>query len=82
MKRIRSLDIFDDSSNNSTGDSKPVMIFTLDGGLGENPRYTKTIEYVIDYFTSQDLDVFFLAINAPGRSAFNRIKCRIVEFSY
>ena len=81
MKPIRSLDVFDDSFNNGTAESKPVMIVTVDGGLGENPRYTRTIECVIDSFTTQDLDAFFLATNAPGRSAFNRIKCRIVEFS-
>ena len=81
MKRIRSLDIFNDSFNNNTSESKPVMIVTVDGGPDENPRYTKTIECAIDYFTTQDLDAFFPATNAPGRCAFNRIKCRMVKFS-
>ena len=71
MKNIRSPDIFDDSFNNDTSESKPVMIVTVDGGPDENPRYTKTIERVINYFTTQDLDAFFLATNAPERSAFN-----------
>ena len=81
MKNIRSPDIFDDSFNNDTSESKPVMIVTVDGGPDENPRYTKTIECVINYFTTQDLDAFFLATNAPERSAFNRIECQMVKFS-
>ena len=61
MKRIRSLDIFDDSFNNDAGKSKPVMIVTVDWGPDENPRYTKTIECSIDYFSTQGLDAFLLA---------------------
>ena len=80
MKRIRLLDIFDGSFK-SNGEAKPVMIVTVDGGPDENPRYTKTIEYAIDYFLSQDLDAFFLATNVPTRSAFNRVECRMVKFS-
>ena len=81
MKRIRSLDIFDDSFDNDAGELKPVMIVTVDGGPDENPRYTKTIECAIDYFNTQGLDAFFIATNAPGRSAFDRVECRMVKFS-
>ena len=80
MKGIQSLDIFDGSFKNN-GEAKPVMIVTVDRGPEENPRYTKTIECVIDYFLSQDLDAFFLATNAPGRSAFNRVERRMIKFS-
>ena len=80
MRRIRSLDIFDGSFNKN-GEAKPVMIVTVDGDPDENPRYAKTIECAIDYFLSQDLDAFFLATNAPGRSAFNRVERRMVKFS-
>ena len=81
MKRIRSLDIFDDSFNNDAGESKPVMIVTVNGGPDENPRYTKTIECAIDYFNTQGLDAFFLTTKAPGRSAFNRVEHQMVKFS-
>ena len=74
MKRIRSLDVFNGSFNNDTGESKPVMIVTVDG-------VRMKIQCGINYFTTQDLDAFFLATNAPGRSAFNRIECWIVKFS-
>ena len=80
MKRIQSLYIFDDSFSNVTGESKPVMILTVDGVLSENPRHMKTIECVIDYFTSQDLDTSFLATNTIGRRAFNRTECQMVGF--
>ena len=80
MKRIRSFDIFDGSFKNN-GEAKPVMIVTVDGGPDKNSRHRKTIECAIDYFLSQDLDAFFLATNAPGRSAFNRVERRMVKFS-
>ena len=67
MKRIQSLDTFDGSFNNYNGESKPFMIVTVDGGPDENP---KTVECGINYFTTQDLNVFFLVTNAPEKSAF------------
>ena len=41
MKRIRSLDIFDDSFNSDTGEPKPVMIAIVDVGQDKNARYTR-----------------------------------------
>ena len=58
------------------------MILTVDGGPDENPRYQKTINCAIDYFSSYDLDAFFLATNAPGRSAFNRVERRMAKLSH
>ena len=80
MKRIPSLYIFDGSFKNN-GEAKPVMTVMVDKSPDENPRYPKTIEFSIDYFLSQDLDAFFLATNAPGRGAFNRVERRMVKFS-
>ena len=57
------------------------MIVTVDGGPDENPRYEKTINCLIKYFVEHDLDAFFLATNAPGRRAFNRVECRMVKLS-
>ena len=45
------------------------MIVTVDGGPDENPRYETTINCSIKYFVENGLDAFFLATNAPGRSA-------------
>ena len=81
IKCIRSLDIFNDSFNIETSKLKLLMIVSVDGGPDENPRLAKTIKYAIDYLTTQDLNAFFLATNASGRSAFNRIESQMVKFS-
>ena len=60
---------------------KPVRIITCDGGPDENPRYPKTIECAIDQFIEHDLDALFIATNAPGRSAFNRVERRMAPLS-
>ena len=75
LKKIRSLPEFEPILY-SDGNLKPVLIMTVDGGPDENPRYEKTIACAIDLFGTGDLDAMFLACNAPGRSAFNRVKCR------
>ena len=60
---------------------KPVFIFTVDGGPDENPRYQKTIEVGIDHFLQNGLDALFIATNAPGRSAFNRVERKMAPLS-
>ena len=56
---------------------KPVRIITCDGGPDENPRYPKTIECAIDQFVEHNLDALFIATNAAGRSAFNRVESEL-----
>ena len=41
----------------------------------------KTISCTLVYFNTYGLDVFFLVTNAPGRSAFNRVKRRMAPLS-
>ena len=81
MKHIRSLPEFASSFLNENGKTKPVMILTVDGGPDENPRYSKTIACAIDYFDTYKLDALFVATNAPGCSAFNRVERRMVQLS-
>ena len=81
MMRVRSLPEFATSFQTGRHEEKKVMIVTVDGGLDENPRYEKTINCSIKYFVENDLDAFFLATNAPGRSAFSRVERRIVKLS-
>ena len=57
------------------------MIVTADGGPDENPIYEKTLNCLVKYFVQNGLDAFFLATNAPGRSAFNRVERRMVKLS-
>lgn len=53
---------------------KPVLIIISDGGLDENPRYEKVIQIAIHHFIKRNLDGLFIATNAPGRSAYNRVE--------
>ena len=82
MKRIRTLDAFNEDLFTSDGLSKPVMIITVDGGPDENPRYEKTILCATDYFSTYNLDALFIATNAPGRSAFNRVERCMAPLSH
>ena len=81
MMRVRSLPEFATSFQNDRHKEKKVMIVTVDGGPDENPRYGKTINCSIKYFVENGLDAFFLATNAPGRSAFNRVERRTVKLT-
>ncbi|GBP89102.1 hypothetical protein EVAR_64370_1 [Eumeta japonica] len=60
---------------------KPVVIMTVDGGPDENPRYQKVIGFAIQHFKRHDLDALFIATNAPGRSAYNRVERRMAPLS-
>ena len=81
MTRVRSLPEFSSSFQTDRDEEKKVMIVTVDGGPDENPRYQNTIKCSIEYFVENDLDALFLATNAPGRSAFNRVERRMVKLS-
>lgn len=61
--------------------AKPVLIIISDGGPDENPRYKRVIEIAIHHFVKRDLDGLFIATNAPGRSAFNRVERRMAPLS-
>ena len=81
MNRARSLPEFTESFQNRQSQEKKVMIVTVDGGPDENPRYSNNISCAIEYFCEHDLDAYFLATNAPGRSAFNRVERRMSNLS-
>lgn len=81
MKELFSLKEFDSIMQTDDGSPKPVRMITCDGGPDENPRYWKTIESAIDIFIVDNLDVLFIATNAPGRSAFNRVERRMAPLS-
>ena len=81
MMRVRSLPAFATSFQTGRHEEKKIIIVTVDGGPDENPRYEKTINCSIKYFVENGLDAFFLAKNAPDRSAFNRVERRMVKLS-
>jgi len=60
---------------------KPIFIVIVDAGPDENPRYQKVIDIEVHHFLKFDLDAIFIATNAPGRSAFNRVERRMAPLS-
>lgn len=57
------------------------VIITTDGGPNENCRYEKTINCAISHFKKFNMDALFVATNAPGKSAFNRVERRMAPLS-
>lgn len=60
---------------------KPVLMFLVDGGPDQNPRYKTVITNAMEMFKKYDLDAVFIATNAPGRSAFNPVEHRMAPLS-
>lgn len=81
FKKLLTLKDFDAVTKTDAGHVKPVFMLTVDGGPDENPRYDKVINVAINHFIEHDLDAFFLATNAPGRSAYNRVERRMAPLS-
>ena len=79
--RVRSLPEFTTSFQTDRLEEKKVMIVIVDGGPDENPKYEKTISFLLNYSVENGLDAFFLGTNAQGRSAFNRVECRMAKLS-
>ncbi|XP_015116810.1 uncharacterized protein LOC107040985 [Diachasma alloeum] len=78
--RLMKLDCFNDILK--SGDTvKPVLIFTVHGGPDENPRYPKVVGFGIQHFKMYNLDTLYIATNAPGRSAYNRVERRMAPLS-
>lgn len=81
FEEVLNLEHFDIITKTNTGNLKPVCIVTVDGGPDENPRYTKVVEAAVHHFIKNDFDAYFVACNAPGRSAFNRVERRMAPLS-
>lgn len=80
FEKILTLSEFDDIAK-INGSVKPIVIFSVDGGPDENPRYAKVVATGIHHFVKYDLDALYVACNAPGRSAFNRVERRMAPLS-
>lgn len=63
------------------GVAKPIVIVITDGGPDQCPRFQNVINAAISHFIKFDLDAIFLATNAPGRSAYNRVERRMAALS-
>ncbi len=42
------------ATKTATGEEKPILMVTVDGGPDENPRYQKTLKYVLLYRKIRD----------------------------
>ena len=71
MNRVCSLPEFTESFQNQLSREKKVVIVTVDRSLHESPRSSNT---TTEYFCEHNLDAYFVATNAPKRSAFNRVE--------
>ena len=72
MNRVRSLFGFTDSFQDKSSKEKKVVVTVI-----RDPRYINTVNCATDYFNEHDLDPYFIAKNAPGRHAFNRVERRM-----
>lgn len=81
FERLIDLEHFQSLARTENGKVKPVVIMSVDGGPDENPRYHKVIAFAITHFKKYDLDALFIATNAPGRSAYNRVERRMAPLS-
>lgn len=82
IQRLLDLKEFESFCKTSNGAVKPIFMITVDGGPDESPRYQKVIRRNIEHFKIYDLDAVYVATNAPGRSAYNRVERRMAPLSH
>ncbi|CAF1243948.1 unnamed protein product [Adineta steineri] len=73
---------FEKAARDYTGQVKPVVIITVDGGPDENPRFPKTLVAAIRKFKKYNLDALFVLTHAPGQSAYNVVERRMAPLSH
>ena len=69
MNKVRSLPEVTDSCQDKSSKERKMITVIVDGGPGENLRYTNTVNCVTDFFNEHNLDAYFVATNTPGLSA-------------
>jgi hypothetical protein len=62
--RLVSLKEFENVARDETGQVKPIVIVTVDGGPDENPRFPKTLAANIRKFKKFNLDALFILTHA------------------
>ncbi|CAF2596257.1 unnamed protein product [Rotaria sp. Silwood2] len=80
--RLVGLKEFEKSVRDYTGQIKPIIIITVDGGPDENPRFPKTLVAAIRKFRKYNLDALFVLTHAPGQSAYNVVERRMAPLSH
>ncbi|CAF4032014.1 unnamed protein product [Rotaria sordida] len=80
--RLVCLKEFEKVARDETGQVKPIIIVTVDGGPDENPRFPKTLVANIKKFKKYNLDALFVLTHAPGQSAYNIVESRMAPLSH
>ncbi len=80
--RLVELKEFEKAARDYTGQIKPIVIITVDGGPDENPRFPKTLMAAIRKFRKYNLDALFVLTHAPGQSAYNVVERRMAPLSH
>ncbi|UJR34218.1 hypothetical protein I4U23_021624 [Adineta vaga] len=80
--RLVNLKEFEKVARDETGQVKPIVIVTVDGGPDENPRFPKTLVASIKKFKRYNLDALFCLTHAPGQSAYNIVERRMAPLSH
>ncbi|CAF4041373.1 unnamed protein product [Rotaria sp. Silwood2] len=80
--RLVCLNEFEKVARDQTGQVKPIVIVTVDGGPDENPRFPKTLVASIKKFKKYNLDALFILTHAPGQSAYNIVERRMAPLSH
>jgi hypothetical protein len=62
--RLVNLKEFEKVARDETGQIKPIVIATVDGGLNENPRFPKTLVASIRKFKKYNMDALFVLTHA------------------
>lgn len=81
LKKLFELDGFKEIFRDASGNIKPIILISSDGGPDENPRFPKVINNAINHFIEYNCDVIMIFTNAPGRSAYNRVERRMAPLS-
>jgi len=66
FERLLQLEEFYNITRVAWQNIKPIVVFSVDGGPDENPRYQKVIDVAIHNFVKHNLDALFVARNASG----------------
>ncbi|CAF4447621.1 unnamed protein product [Rotaria sp. Silwood2] len=82
FERLVCLKEFEKVARDETGQVKPIIIVTVDGGPDENPRFPKTLVASIKKFKKYNLDALFVLTHAPGQSAYNLVERRMAPLSH
>ncbi|CAF4807130.1 unnamed protein product [Rotaria sp. Silwood1] len=80
--RLVNLKEFEKVARDESGQVKPIVIVTVDGGPDENPRFPKTLVASIKKFKRYNLDALFVLTHAPGQSAYNIVERRMAPLSH